>query len=302
MSPEASFPAFDNVRLATTKDLARIATVAAAGFYWSPVFQFQRPYFADFPEDTFNSYFTEYESAIEDPGSVVIVSEDDVSEKDPDGLYEALRKVPSTYPRQDANGKIIVGVCSITLNSGSGRVGQFQPGGKHVRPHLTTGSSGVKMQQRDQHGCATEMYNKLSGPAKAKYLAGQMRLSTVAVHPTYWRRGHGSRLVNWCTRLADIDGVPVGVSAAPTGVAITVKAGFEEQERVWIADYKLKRKSANGGDQTEHDIPGLELWIGIRKPRHPQVRNVVQTDCPMNGVIPFWSPRPWVPQAEDLSL
>lgn len=54
-----------------------------------------------------------------------------------------------------------------------------------------------------------------------------MRLSTLAVHPyvrervyfflrnvadkcsAYWRRGHASRLVRWCTYLADLDGVPV---------------------------------------------------------------------------------------------
>lgn len=48
----------DNIRLATLNDLSRIATVAAAGFFWSPVFQFQRPYYAEFPEDTLFSYRT----------------------------------------------------------------------------------------------------------------------------------------------------------------------------------------------------------------------------------------------------
>lgn len=32
-----------------------------------------------------------------------------------------------------------------------------------------------------------------------------MRLSTLAVAPCYWRRGHASRLVSFCTQLADAD-------------------------------------------------------------------------------------------------
>lgn len=68
------------------------------------------------------------------------------------------------------------------------------------------------------------MYNEATAPAKARYvnrsmvefcddvhrhLAGQMRLSTLAVHPGYWHRGHASRLVRWSTCLADLDGVPM---------------------------------------------------------------------------------------------
>jgi ribosomal protein S18 acetylase RimI-like enzyme len=32
-----------------------------------------------------------------------------------------------------------------------------------------------------------------------------MRLSTLAVNPVYWRRGHATRLVRFCTELADLD-------------------------------------------------------------------------------------------------
>jgi ribosomal protein S18 acetylase RimI-like enzyme len=30
-------------------------------------------------------------------------------------------------------------------------------------------------------------------------------LSTIAVFPAYWRRGHATRLVSFCTQLADMD-------------------------------------------------------------------------------------------------
>lgn len=36
-----------------------------------------------------------------------------------------------------------------------------------------------------------------------------MRLSTLAVNPMYWRRGHATRLVSFCTQLADLDGAVV---------------------------------------------------------------------------------------------
>jgi N-acetylglutamate synthase-like GNAT family acetyltransferase len=32
-----------------------------------------------------------------------------------------------------------------------------------------------------------------------------MRLSTLAVSPIYWRRGHATSLVSFCTQLADLD-------------------------------------------------------------------------------------------------
>lgn len=56
--PEPAPPSFGKVRLATLADLPRIASVASAGFFWSPSFQFQRPYHANYPDDTLSSYCT----------------------------------------------------------------------------------------------------------------------------------------------------------------------------------------------------------------------------------------------------
>jgi hypothetical protein len=58
MSLDVPLLPFDNVRLATLTDLPRIAVVAAAGFFWSPTFHFQRPFHAQFSEDTVSSYCT----------------------------------------------------------------------------------------------------------------------------------------------------------------------------------------------------------------------------------------------------
>jgi hypothetical protein len=128
-----------------------------------------------------------------------------------------------------------------------------------------------------------------------------MRLSTVAVHPAYWRRGHGTRLINWCTRLADLEGVPIGVSSAPTGVRIAVKAGFEQQEAISIEGYKLKHSSNAAKSKGEQFVPGLEVWIGIRRPSPPAPSPVIPGP-PVNPQSAFWSPRTWAPQTEDVPL
>lgn len=91
-----------------------------------------------------------------------------------------------------------------------------------------------------------------------------MRLSTLVVHPAYHRQGHGSRLVDWCSNLADIDNVLVGISAVPNGVGLALKAGFVEQERVRVKAYDVEL----GGEQVRR-VESVKLWIGIRPPRRP---------------------------------
>lgn len=48
----------------------------------------------------------------------------------------------------------------------------------------------------------------------------------VVVHPAYWRRGHGSRLVRWGMALADMDQVKQGVLAADMGAKLYLQFGF----------------------------------------------------------------------------
>jgi GNAT superfamily N-acetyltransferase len=123
-----------------------------------------------------------------------------------------------------------------------------------------------------------------------RYLAGKMRLSTLTVHPAYWGRGHATRLVSWCTRLAgkavwfspvrnewlltilDMEGVAIGISAAPMGATLAAHAGFEEREL-------LRVKSRASPDRPS--VSDVVLWIGIRPPsRSPSDTNTGSSDSP----------------------
>ncbi|OCK75543.1 hypothetical protein K432DRAFT_337236 [Lepidopterella palustris CBS 459.81] len=255
---------FDHIRLARLEDLDRIAIVAAAGFYHSPVFQFQRPYHDDYPEDTLASYHAEYEAAILDPNAAVLVAEDLPEDLESENVYEALRRVCPLTPEPGANGKAIVGVLSITLQPGSKWSGQLQPKGLPTQSRSITDH-----QQRDICPRGGELYSKATAPAKSKYLTGRMRLATLAVHPAYWHRGHGTNLTMWCTHLADLDGVTIGVSAAKMGVKVFTKAGFSEQDRVHIEGYRLPRDSMIAmtiEEKRPEEVEAIELWMGIRDP------------------------------------
>lgn len=53
MLPSAPvLPVLDAVRVANPDDLPRLALVAAAGFFHSPTFHYQRLHHAEYPDDT----------------------------------------------------------------------------------------------------------------------------------------------------------------------------------------------------------------------------------------------------------
>jgi hypothetical protein len=125
------FPApINGIRLATFEDLHRISLVAAAAFFSSPTFRFQRPHYKDFPSDTVASYFAEYRKTIEDATCVVLVAEDILEEDEDEQVYKALRY---TYNVDVPNKKGIVGVCSFRLKPGS--LYQSVSSCKHVCQH-----------------------------------------------------------------------------------------------------------------------------------------------------------------------
>jgi len=260
-----SLPKIDGVRLARLDELDRIALVAAAGFFHSPVFHFQRPHYDAFPEDTVASYQAEYEAAMLDPNSIVLVAEQIPDENETNKVYKALQRLGPSRPQINPDGKVIVGVASISLPPHSRRSGVLQPKGTS-----TYGTQSETLQQRDQCTKGGELYSEATAPAKAKYLTGQMRLTTLAVHPAYWKHGHGTRLTNWCTRLADLDRVPIGVSAAKMGVKVFTKAGFQEEVRVLIEGYELPDESRDSfacNEKEAANVASIELWIGVRCPQ-----------------------------------
>lgn len=123
-----SIPEIEGVRLATTRDLPRIAVVAAAAFFWSPSFRYQRPRYKEFPADTVASYWNEYDRAILHPACVVLVAEDNLDPNEAEHVYDALR--PCLPTAQGPRG--IVGVCSFTLKKDSCYASLLQPAGELV--------------------------------------------------------------------------------------------------------------------------------------------------------------------------
>ncbi|KAF1916881.1 hypothetical protein BDU57DRAFT_517268 [Ampelomyces quisqualis] len=249
-------PSINGVRLATLNDLHRISIVAAAAFFWSPTFRFQRPRYREFPADTVASYRTEYENAIQDPAFVVLVAEDILQPDEAEHVYEALR---FACPSSCAGKKGIVGVCSFKLKPGSCYVSHLQPAGYN---DLRCGPRS-EYRKRDQCPEAVEIYEAVTSRPKSLHLANKMRLSTLAVLPMYWRRGHATRLVNFCTQLADLDEALLGISATPQGALVAAKVGFEECEIVRVKKMPRHEGQANGDPC---DAADAVLWIGVRPP------------------------------------
>ena len=165
----SSLPSVQGVRVATPDDLHRISTVAAAAFFSSPTFQFQRPFHQAFPSDTIASYFVQYEAAIEDPLCVVLVAEDTLEADEARHVYEALRGAFSSQPPSQQG---IVGVCSIQLKPDSCYMDQLHQTHKPDSP--AANQHAVDDLRRDQSAEAVAIYNNVTRPAKLKY-AGSIR-------------------------------------------------------------------------------------------------------------------------------
>jgi hypothetical protein len=169
-------PSINGVRLATLNDLDRISIVAAAAFFWSPTFKFQRPRYREFPADTVASYRIEYENAIKDPTFVVLVAEDILEPDEAEHVDDALRFACSA---SCAGIKGIVGICSLKLKPGSCYAGHLQPAGKHVSAErciiakVLPGYDDLRCGQRSDHRkrdqCpeAVAVYESVTGPPKS---------------------------------------------------------------------------------------------------------------------------------------
>jgi hypothetical protein len=148
-------PPLGSVRLATPEDIPRIGLVAAASFYHSPPFHYQRPDHQEFPFDTVASYRVEFAKAIFGNDSVVIVAEDTPEKDEIDHVYHELKEVYRSDPRAAISNpsKIIVGVCSLKLQANSTRSGQFAPGGSIPKPD-------PQNRKRDQSSLANKLLDE----------------------------------------------------------------------------------------------------------------------------------------------
>jgi hypothetical protein len=120
-------PALDPLRLASPNDILRIGIVAACGFRYSPVFTWERPWYAAYPADTLLSHRQEFSDIIKTPEYIVLVA---VDKYDPDeGKKSEAVIPPDNEAETPAPGQeVIVGVACWKLQPGSSRVGRFQNG------------------------------------------------------------------------------------------------------------------------------------------------------------------------------
>lgn len=136
-------PSLGSLRLAKLSDLSRISVVAAAGFYNSPVFQFERPLFNRYPRDTIANYRCEYQKAILDPEFAVLVAIAKYKNNEVESVYDALSVIydevlgsecpgvqDQTYAEEKASAKVIVGIVSLSLKADRARHGEFLPEGR----------------------------------------------------------------------------------------------------------------------------------------------------------------------------
>jgi N-acetylglutamate synthase-like GNAT family acetyltransferase len=61
-------------------------------------------------------------------------------------------------------------------------------------------------------------------------------MERIAVHPAYWRRGHGSTIARWGMQLADTDGVDQGVFATSMGASLFSHLGFDRIDEIQIPE------------------------------------------------------------------
>jgi len=84
-----------------------------------------------------------------------------------------------------------------------------------------------------------------------RWFSNRLELSSIAVHPAYWRSGHGTALTKWVMDLVDALGEDIGVSASPMSRILFQRAGFQLAELVKIPGCR------------NHPDP-IDLWFGVR--------------------------------------
>jgi len=219
-------PSFNLLRLASPRDILRIGVVAACGFRYSPVFDWERPYHEKYPEDTLLSYRQEFASVIKSPEHIVLVAFD---KYEPDEGKKSKAIIPPNNGAEiPAEGdEVVVGVSCWKLEPGSKRIGKFQ-NETGTYPELPPNLN------RDKNLTHCIHFAKSAEAAEKKYFQGYATMEMVVVHPAYWARGHGKNLVKWGMELARIDKVKQGVIAAKMGTDLYSQLGWKSLTEVHI--------------------------------------------------------------------
>ncbi|KAJ4361053.1 uncharacterized protein N0V89_001622 [Didymosphaeria variabile] len=173
-----------------------------------------------------------------DSKKLVLVALSHYDEKENDSVYDELKTVyppTGTKPDVDEDGKVIVGIISMTLELDPKRHGQYQP----EEPDATKPPEDPDDRKRDICLKAFKILDKaLKGPGE-KWLTNHMEILSIGAHPGYWKRGHGHELTRWLLELADTDKVPTCVSVSPMGSKVFNSLGFVEKELVVLEGHDL---------------------------------------------------------------
>ncbi|KAJ5722858.1 hypothetical protein N7488_000893 [Penicillium malachiteum] len=114
------------LRLAQPSDIMRIGIVATESFRHSPVFRWERPYHECFPEDTLLAYRKEFTNALKSEDKIVLVVEDAFIPNE-NAFTKASMLKDNGWKAPAAGEKVVVGVMSFKLESGSAHIGQLRP-------------------------------------------------------------------------------------------------------------------------------------------------------------------------------
>ncbi|KAK4658187.1 hypothetical protein QC762_204540 [Podospora pseudocomata] len=219
------FPPLGHLRIASPDDVPRISVVATAAFRYSPLFEWERPNHAKYPEDTIESYRAQFLDAIQSDDHIVLVREDAYL-CDENNKTAAIIPDNTGWTAPKAGERVIVGVISIKLDPGSPHVGKLKNnnGCYLATPHSLN---------RDLNQRHYDEWGLLSATAKRKNRVHRhSTISMIVVHPAYWRRGYGTQLATWARDLSRMDRIPQCVSAAPMSQCLFMSLGFREIDAI----------------------------------------------------------------------
>lgn len=214
-----SFPPLGTLRVASPSDILRIGVVATASFRYSPVFRWERPYHAKFPEDTLLSYRREFMNVIQDDEIIVLVVEDEYIPNENEST-DAIISDDNGWSAPPAGEKVVVGAITLKLPPGSTRRGQMKSSDGDLPDLPPCQGRDLNRKHYDDFGEKSEAIDK-------KYFSEFYEMGMLCVHPAYWKKGHGSQLVQWGIELSKTDNVPQGVDAAEMGAKLVKKFGYE---------------------------------------------------------------------------
>ncbi|MCJ1436450.1 hypothetical protein MMC27_005829 [Xylographa pallens] len=223
-------PSFGALRLASPKDIKRIGAIATCGFFGGPVCAWYRPFIAQYPMDTLESYCQEFSDYMKSPRHAVLVAVDSY-----DALESTKSKLNLPVYEEDvilaAGEEVIVGVAVWALEEGSQRIGDFQHVNEDAWPMIP------RSEKRDQHKEHNQILCERAHEAQEKYFACISELEMLVVHPAYQGHGHGGALVKWGMEIARIDGVQQGVIGPAKGMKLYQSLGFELLDELqWPGD------------------------------------------------------------------